>query len=71
MNDNSKKHEDPNKEIIEKYKLKIACMSDDISTIIDRMVKAESVVRLIANTYHLTEATSYFDPSINDTSIKN
>ena len=71
MNDNSKKHEDQNKKEIEKYKLKIACMSDDISTIIDRMVKAESVVRLIANTYHLTEATSYFDPSINDTSIKN
>jgi hypothetical protein len=68
-------YKDANKEKtkkeIEQYKLKVACMSDDISTIVDRLVKAESVVRLIANTYHLTEATSYFNPkSINDTSIK-
>jgi hypothetical protein len=64
-------NEEKTKKEIEQYKLKIACMSDDISTIIDRMVKAEKVVKLIADTYHLTEATSYFNPSINDTSIQN
>ena len=64
-------NEEQTKKQNEQYRLEIACMSDDIEAIVERMVKAESVVKLIADTYHLTEATSYFDPSINDTSIQN
>jgi|TARA_R100000656_G_scaffold99796_1_gene72446 CO dehydrogenase/acetyl-CoA synthase epsilon subunit len=70
-NEYNKAEEKTQEKVIEKQQLRIACMSDDIETIVDRMVKAESVIKLIADTYHLTEATSYFDPSINDTSLKN
>ena len=70
-NEYNKAEEKTQEKMIQQYQLKVACMSDDIEAIVERMVKAESVIKLIADTYHLTEATSYFDPSINDTSIKN
>ena len=74
MNQYNEAEQKTQEKAIEQYKLKVACMSDDIEAIVERMVKAESVIKLIADTYRLTEATSYFDPSIrvnNDTSLKN
>ena len=74
MNQYNEAEKKTQEKAIEQYKLKVACMSDDIEAIVERMVKAESVIKLIADTYRLTEATSYFDPSIrvnNDKSLKN
>tara|TARA_R110002020_G_scaffold74690_1_gene190884 strand:+ start:331 stop:534 length:204 start_codon:yes stop_codon:yes gene_type:complete len=46
------------------YKMKMKLLLSDIDVIVKSLNEAESVIKLIADTYHLTEATGYF----NDTS---
>ena len=54
MNQYNEAEQKTQEKAIEQYKLKVACMSDDIEAIVERMVKAESVIKLIADTYRLT-----------------
>ena len=49
---------------ISKYKKQMKLIYFDLETIIKQLNQAESIVRLIADTYHLPEAEGYF----NDTS---
>tara|TARA_R110000787_G_scaffold3780_2_gene14585 strand:+ start:4550 stop:4753 length:204 start_codon:yes stop_codon:yes gene_type:complete len=43
------------------YDMKMKLMLSDIDTIVKSLNEAESVIKLIADTYHLTEATGYFN----------
>ena len=43
------------------YEMKIKLMLSDIDVIVKSLNEAESVIKLIADTYHLTEATGYFN----------
>tara|TARA_R110000744_G_scaffold91822_4_gene178077 strand:+ start:1734 stop:1949 length:216 start_codon:yes stop_codon:yes gene_type:complete len=61
MAEYSKIYQNEEKKIIEKYKIKIKMMTSDLKVIVDLLNKAESVVKLIANTYHLPEAEGYFN----------
>ena len=53
-----------NEKAMKQYELKIKLLRLDIQTIVKHLTKAETTVRLIADTYHLPEAEGYF----NDTS---
>jgi hypothetical protein len=57
----NKAYQNEEKKIIEQYEMKIKLMSSDFKVIINILNKAESVVKLIANTYHLPEAEGYFN----------
>jgi hypothetical protein len=57
----NKAYQNEEKKIAEQYEMKIKLMSSDFKVIINILNKAESVVKLIANTYHLPEAEEYFN----------
>ena len=46
---------------VEQYKMKVKLMISDTEVIVKALNEAESVIKLIADTYHLTEATGYFN----------
>ena len=43
------------------YDMKMKLMLSDVDVIVKALNEAESVIKLIADTYHLTEATGYFN----------
>ena len=46
---------------VEQYKMKVKLMISYTEVIVKALNEAESVIKLIADTYHLTEATGYFN----------